>query len=189
MEDSFLEGRYVVVEVPSTKFDGDQDAPATAPVSGNKPTSSLNAPPMKRRVLSDPTNSNLDRKTSINPFKRRGSAYGGYSEPQTRLSVKAQLSDIRRRLSRRLTFIETTRGDSRGRGKTFDSSSSSKSPSTSNNHSPTSPGFRTEGGGGEPAAMRRAVSPILYSPGHILREMSNIKDEESRRVTEMAFLT
>jgi hypothetical protein len=43
-----------------------------------------------------------------------------------------------------------------------------------------------EGEGGE---VRKAVSPILYSRGHILMAASHIKDEESRRVTEMAFLT
>ncbi|CAA7266860.1 unnamed protein product [Cyclocybe aegerita] len=39
-----------------------------------------------------------------------------------------------------------------------------------------------------PPVQRRAVSPVMYNRGSILMETSAIEDEESRQLTEMAFL-
>ncbi|KAF8802498.1 hypothetical protein BYT27DRAFT_7261032 [Phlegmacium glaucopus] len=193
IEDSFLEEQDVVAEVI---FDGTQGV--TAPISGNETKFSLSTPLMKRRVWTDPTNGGLDRKKSMvmNPFRRGNSANGDHSitppgEFPRRLSVKASLSNMRRSvvgtLSRKLTV------ENSGGGKKFDASHLPPSPVLplafgNSRSSYTSPSVRMEEGG-ESLPMRRAVSPMLYSRGHILMEASHIEDEESRRVTEMAFLT
>ena len=185
IEDSFLEKQYVVVEPPSTFEDTDQAAlaPMSAPINGSEPRFTLSTPRMNRRGVTDPTNGNLNRKKSMitNPFKRGLSS--GYEdqlttpssgEPHRRLSVKTSFSNIRRSvvgtLSRRISSPD--RGA--GVGRMNDVA-----------RSPTSLGSTME----EEEEVRKAVSPILYSRGHILMEASHIKDEESRRVTEMAFLT
>jgi len=191
IEDSFLEEQDVGAEVT---LDGNQAA--TTPISGNEMKFSLSAPRMKRKGLTDPTNSGLDRKKSMvmNPFKRGNSAHADHSTtssvvPPRRLSVKASLSNMRRSVVGTLSRKSIAEN---GGGKMFDASHLPPSPilpSTWNNsHSPTSPTFRTEEAG-ELSAIRRAVSPVLYTRGHILMEASHIEDEESRRVTEMAFLT
>lgn len=185
-----LEEQDVVAEVT---IDCHQEATAT---SGNPTRStSLSAPHMKKRGMTDPTNNTLDRKISmiVNSFKRGSSVTGDHSispppsgeQRGRRLSVKASISNMRRSvvgtLSRKSISAENTRGR-----KMFDASHLPPSPVVPSAwRSPTSPGSNTEGG----EAIRRAVSPILYSRGHILLETSNIEDEETRRVTEMAFLT
>lgn len=40
----------------------------------------------------------------------------------------------------------------------------------------------------QPPVVRQAVSPVMYNRGSILAEASAIEDEESRRMTELAFL-
>ena len=186
IEDSFLEERYVVPESSCTTFDG----PPTAPVSGNEPRVSVNTPRITRRGHTDPTNGNLDRKKSMimNPFKLgTSSSHEDHSttpsgERQRRLSLRASLSNMRRSvvgtLSRKPILAENS-----GRGKMFDASHLPPSPTL---RSPTAPGFVTEDG---ESSARRGVSPIVYSRGHILMETNRIEDEESRRMTEMAFLT
>jgi len=52
----------------------------------------------------------------------------------------------------------------------------------------SSRGTQGSGGGGEPATPRVAVSPTMHSRGSILFQTNGIEDEESRRVTEVAFL-
>ena len=189
IEDSFLEEQYVVVE-PASTFDANQTefASMSAPINGSEPGFTLSTPRMNRRGVTDPTNGTLNRKRSmitLNLFKR-GLSSAGYEdqlspssgEPlQRRLSVRTSFSNLRRSvvgtLSRKASSPDRGPG---GGAKTMNDVL----------HSPTSLGSMMEEDEGE---VRRAVSPILYSRGHILMAASHIKDEESRRVTEMAFLT
>jgi len=176
---------------PTSTSDANQAVvpPMSAPISGSEPRITLNTPRMSKRGGSDPTYGVLNRKRSMiltNPFKW-GSSFAGYEDqstttssspepPQRRLSVKSSLSNLRRSvvgtLSRKASL-------DRGVG-------ASKMNDTL--RSPTSLGSMMEEEEGE-GEVRKAVSPILYSRGHILMAASHIKDEESRRVTEMAFLT
>jgi hypothetical protein len=180
IEDSFLEEQYVVVE-PTSTFDVNQAAiiPLSAPISGSEPRFTLSTPRMNKRGVTDPTNGVLNRQKSTitNPFKRGvSSAYEDQLtpsvEPQRRLSVKTSFSSLRRSVVGTLS-----------RKASSPDRASSIFPGI---RSPTSLGSMMEEEEGE---VRKAVSPILYSRGHILREASHIKDEESRRVTEMAFLS
>lgn len=169
IEDSFLEEQYMVVEPCANQA-------ALAPI--------LSTPRMNRRGVTDPTNGILNRKKSmitLNPFKR--SLTSGYGDqltppssgepPQRRLSVKASFSNIRRSVVGTLSRKTSSPDRGAGGGKMMNDASHSL-------------GSMMEEEEGE---VRKAVSPILYSRGHILMEASHIKDEESRRVTEMAFLT
>ena len=188
IEDSFLEEQYLVVK-PTSTVDANQAVvlPMSASISGSEPKFTLNTPRMNKRGGSDPTIGFLNRKRSMiltNPFKR-GSSSAVYEDQSTttpssgeqplqrRLSVKSSLSNLRRSvvgsLSRKTSSLAGGRGDRTLR-------------------SPTSLGSMMEVEEGE-GEVRKAVSPILYSRGHILMEASHIKDAESRRVTEMAFLT
>ena len=189
IEDSFLEEQYVVVE-PTSTFNGNQAAlaPMSAPINGSEPRFTLSTPRMNKRGVTDPTNGNLDRKKSIimNPFKRGLSSDDQSTpsnEPQRRLTVKTSFSNIRRSVVGTLSRKTSSPDRGAGGGKMNDASSPIFSGIL---HSPTSLGSMMEEGEGE---VRKAVSPTLYSRGHILLEASHIKDEESRRVTEMAFLT
>ena len=187
IEDSFLEEQYQ----PTSTFDDDEPVPMTAPIGTSELGFLLSVPRMKKRGLTDPTNGSLDRKKStiMNPFKRGlSSGYGDVSltplvEPTRRPSVKTSLSNMRRTVIGTLSRKSTSPGR-----KVLDASHLPPSPifplPFSKLHSPTSPTYRTEEG-----EIRRAVSPTVYSRGHILMEASHIKDEESRRMTEMAFLT
>ena len=190
IEDTFLEEQYVVVE-PTSTFDGNQAAlaPMSAPINGSEPRFTLSTPRMNKRGVTDPTNGNLNRKKSMitNPFKRGLSS--GYddqltpsSEPQRRLTVKTSFSNIRRSVVGTLSRKTTSPDRGAGGGKMNDTPSPISSGSR---HSPTLLSSTMEEGEGE---VRKAVSPTLYSRGHILMEASHIEDEESRRVTEMAFL-
>ena len=189
IEDSFLEEQYVVVDSASTFDDPNQAAlaPMSAPTNGSEPLRfTLSTPRMNRRGVTDPTNGISRKKSmiSLNPFKRGLSS--GYEdqlttpsgEPQRRLSVKTSFSNMRRSVVGTLYRKTSSPDRGAGGGKTMNDAS----------HSPTYTSLDSmmEEEEGE---VRRAVSPILYSRGHILMEASHIKDEESRRVTEMAFLT
>lgn len=181
IEDSFLEEGYVTVG-PTSPFDGKLAlGPMTAPVNSSEPRFTLNTPRMSKRGVTDPTNGNLNRKKSmiLNPFKRGlSSGYEDQLAPssglQKRLTVKTSLSNMGRSV---VGSLSRRTSPDRG-GKIVDASRQPISPDSS-----TSPSSRTE------EEVRSAVSPIVYSRGHILMEASHIKDEESRRVTEMAFLT
>jgi len=191
--EDLLEEEFLVVG-PTSICDDDHLAalaPKTAPINGSQPRFTLNAPRIIKRGLTDPTNGNLNRKKSMiaNPFKR--AAYDDSSPTPSgelpRLRIKTSFSNITRSvvgtLSRRTSPDHISE---RGKMLLDPSHHLPSSPILSGKmHSPTSPGFSRS----EEGEVRRAVSPILYSPGHILMEASHIKDEESRRVTEMAFLT
>jgi len=192
IEDSFLEEQYLVAKPTSTVVANQAILPPmSALINGSEPRITVNTPRMNKRTGSDPTNGVLNRRGSMmltNLFKRGLSSAGHEDQltttpsgerPQRRLSVKSSFSSLRRSvlgsLSRKTSSID--RGTGRG-GRLMNDTL----------RSPTSLGsmMEEEERDGE---VRRAVSPILYSRGHILREASYIKDEETRRVTEMAFLT
>ena len=188
IEDNFLEEQFLVVG-PTSTLGHDQVPPTTAPINGSEP---LSSPRMKKRVLTDPTNGDMNRNKSIimNPFKRGLNEDHSTTIPgerPRRLSIKRSLSNMHRSVTSSLSRKSVSPD---GKRKMFDASHLPPSPvfplsfrSLHSPRSPTSPGFKTEG------EMRRAVSPTVYSHGHILMEASYIEDEESRRVTEMAFLT
>lgn len=188
IEHGFLEEQYLVVK-PTSTADANQAVvpPMSAPINGSERKFTRNTPRMNKRGGSDPTNGALIRKTSMiltNPFKRNLS-FAGHGDqstttssgelPQRRLSVKTSLSNLRRSVVGSLSLKMSSHDRGAGVGRTNDTL-----------RSPTSLGSMMEEEEGE---VRKAVSPILYSRGHILMEASRIKDEESRRVTEMAFLT
>ncbi|KAF5326892.1 hypothetical protein D9619_004148 [Psilocybe cf. subviscida] len=52
----------------------------------------------------------------------------------------------------------------------------------------SSPQLRRTAVPSSPVQRRTAVEPVMYSRGSILLETANIEDEETRRMTEMAFL-
>ena len=165
VEDSFSE-EYIVVKSTSIS-DGKPMTPINAMFTSN-------ATRMNVRGVTDPTNGNLNRKKSMisNPFKRgltcedQSTSSG---QPQRRLTMKASFSNLGRNVVG--TLSRRTSRDRVG-------AVSRPSPPIFTGISPA-----------EDGEVRRAVSPILYSRGHILMEASHIKDAESRRVTEMAFLT
>ena len=196
MEDSFLEEQYAVVK-PTSIVDANQAVlpPMSAPINRSEPRITIDAPRMNKRGVTDPTSGvKLNRMRSMmttNPFKR-GLSSAGYEDqlttpssgepPQRRLTVRGSLSSLRRSvvgtLYRKPSSIERgTRGGGGG-GKLVND--------TLRSH--PSLGCMMEEGEGE-GEVRQPVSPTLYSRGHILMQASHIKDEESRRVTEMAFCT
>jgi len=192
IEDSFLEEQYLVAKPTSTVVANQTILPPmSALINGSEPRITVNTPRMNKRTGSDPTNGVLNRRGSMmltNLFKRGLSSAGHEDQltttpsgerPQRRLSVKSSFSSLRRgvlgSLSRKTSSID--HGTGRG-GRLMNDTL----------RSPTSLGSMMEEEERE-GEVRRAVSPILYSRGHILREASYIKDEETRRVTEMAFLT
>lgn len=181
IEDSFLEEQCVVVEPTSTFYNQAALVPMSAPIIGSEPSFTLSPPWMNRRGVTDPTNNgNLNRKKStitLNPFKRAGnddqSTLPSSGElPQRRLSAKTSFSNLRRSVVN--TLSRKTSSLDRGTGGKMMSDTCTSLGSTMEE--------REE-------EMRKAVSPILYSRGHILMAASHIEDEETRRVTEMAFLT
>ncbi|TFK40202.1 hypothetical protein BDQ12DRAFT_721665 [Crucibulum laeve] len=169
----------------------------------------LAVPRARPRGLTDPTynsKSKVEKRKSLNPFKRGQALEAPDSENSPkRLSMSASLSNMRRSVvgslsSRPKSTIETGAGS-----KMFDAShlppsptvpasfterSSRSAPSlasgsaSARSRSSSRPGATT----GVGARPRQAVSPTLHSRGSILLETSNIEDEESRRMTELAFL-
>ncbi|KAG6900701.1 hypothetical protein C0993_005013 [Termitomyces sp. T159_Od127] len=147
------------------------------------------------RNFTDPTGFRIHQvepcKSSSYPFKR-------YTDPPLstdstrRLSIRASFNNLRRSLVGTLSRAKTA-----GLDKGFNSPHLLPSPTfpvpgidqagvdqaaclnLSQTQSPACP---------ESRKVRLSVSPTLYSRGTILAETNNIKDEESRRMTELAFL-
>ncbi|KAG5650325.1 hypothetical protein H0H81_012622 [Sphagnurus paluster] len=148
-----------------------------------------------------------ERRKSLNPFKRSQTLSpdpSGGSRNSRRLSMSASLNNMRRSVVGTLTrpSKSPTRPKSE-RQKTFDASHLPPSPTIPNTFvdraasrsppmSPTSPRWgRFTQGSPLPApdfTPRLAVAPMVYSRGSILIETNNIEDEETRRMTELAFL-
>ncbi|KAF5372760.1 hypothetical protein D9615_010100 [Tricholomella constricta] len=153
-----------------------------------------------------------ERRKSLNPFQRSQTLSpdpSSDSKPNSsrRLSMSASISNMRRSvvgtLSRSIKPIAPKAEQD------FDASHLPPSPTIPNSFanqdkvprspgpvlmSPTSPKWTTRFAQGQahPISLelkaRQAVSPTLYSRGSILVQTNNIEDEETRRMTELAFL-
>jgi hypothetical protein len=178
----------VVEESPSMEF-GELDEKSenlviSCVVSPQSTTASVPRGPGRRpkRGLTDPT-ANIDRRKSLNPFKRGQtvasdavSSTAG-AAPQRRLSMAVSLSNMRR------SVVGTLGG---GSAKKFNATHLPPSPTLSGRFA----GSRASAAGSPPPTprTRQAVAPVMYNRGSILLETAGIEDEESRRMTELAFL-
>ncbi|KAF8150715.1 hypothetical protein B0H34DRAFT_801647 [Crassisporium funariophilum] len=142
---------------------------------------------MKKRGVTDPA-ANVDRRKSLNPFKRgqtEASENNSDSTPKRMSSVGSSLANMRRSVVGTLSKKSMGGGGDvhHGSGKMFNASHLPPSPTM-----PMSPvGSRVAATRRQPV-IRQAVAPTVYSRGSILLEASNIEDDETRRMTEMAFL-
>ena len=91
------------------------------------------------------------------------------------------------------TTLEVTPEVGRKRSKNFDASHLPPSPTVPNAPTSLAPSsFRGTGrpsNGGLRAPPRQAVAPTMHSHGTIVHQTNFIEDDESRRLSEMAFLT
>ena len=91
------------------------------------------------------------------------------------------------------TTLEVTPEVGRKRSKNFDASHLPPSPTVPNAPASLAPSsFRGTGrpsNGGLRAPPRQAVAPTMHSHGTIVHQTNFIEDDESRRLSEMAFLT
>lgn len=140
-----------------------------------------------------PTTARAD-KSSKDPVKR-----GQTLDPSTTVAAKKRLSvlsSVRRSVIGSLSRTKTSFNS--GSQKTSNVSHLPPSPSVplsfaeqARKYSPTVllfPGPRHSEFGSVPPISRVAAAPTIHSQGSILHQMKNIKDEETRRVTELAFL-
>lgn len=159
---------------------------------------SADLPKARPRNLTDPTYLRIHqiepRKSSFYPFRRFTDPPPNTNSPR-RLSVRASLNNLRRSLVGTLSHAKSAGlGVRTDEGfipphlppsPTFpavDINQAGVSPATGLRLSPTQ--YQES-----PELKRRvSVSPILYSRGTIVEETNNIEDEESRRMTELAFL-
>ncbi|KAF9466593.1 hypothetical protein BDZ94DRAFT_1233818 [Collybia nuda] len=150
-----------------------------------------------------PPKEGVNRRKSINPFKRSqtlepSNAPGSLTR---RLSMAASINNIRRSVVGSLTRPKSSINTGPSVHKAFDASHLPPSPTIptaflEEGRSPTSPisptrTFFSSSRSPVPetsAQPRQAVSPVIHSRGTILQETNNIEDEESRRMTELAFL-
>lgn len=173
--------------------------PSTIEVEDDDQQDTAAALRTRSRGLTDlsPNPSTPERRKSMNPF-RRAHTTDSPNSPTTAPAAKSRsmatsINNIRRSVVGSLSRPKSTHNA----GKTFNASHLPPSPtipssfaeqaSRSPLSSPTQPRFLNPVA---PAAvkLRQAVSPTLYSRGTILAETSHIEDEESRRMTELAFL-
>ncbi|PPQ64563.1 hypothetical protein CVT26_001961 [Gymnopilus dilepis] len=193
---------------------GSKNAAPSSPRSPPPPSSQGTAPlrPQRRNVTDPATTSasTVDRRKSFNPFKRGQTIdVPPSSEPQRRLSVAKSLNNLRRSVVGTLsskplpkTSEEPELGGSapspappsapRTRGrveKKFDASHLPASPTIPSAYARPRPSDVSGSRSPPPTpGMRRAVSPVIYHRGSILLETAGIEDEETRRMTELAFL-
>ncbi|KAG6837391.1 hypothetical protein H0H93_010550 [Arthromyces matolae] len=167
-------------------------------------TGSTDLPKPSTRSLTDPeatVKSAELRKSSFKVFKRSTDPLPPRSPPPRRLSVGASLSNIRRSIVGTLSGKPTTGPNVRANKSGFDASRLPPSPRipstfvearTSPIPSPKSPSpfflQQQERPLSPEATIRIPVSPNFYSTGSIASAANKITDEESRRVTELAFL-
>ncbi|KAG6902836.1 hypothetical protein C0995_010721 [Termitomyces sp. Mi166 len=157
-------------------------------------------PKERVRNFTDPGSGGLKepRKMSFNPFKRSADSPPNNTLPR-RLSMGASLNNMRRSLAG--TFSRTKVAElvvSAEKGCDVSHLPPSPTPSAASADqvgvSPVaspklSPTFLQQQRQASPELkLRASVSPTLYSRGTIVAETNNIEDEESRRVTELAFL-
>lgn len=134
----------------------------------------------------------LSRKKSLNPFKRSRTPDPSDSQTKKVNMLRSVVGTLSRPKAKPKTPLNITAPK-----RTFDASHLPASPVSPKSFgrqqtSPTSPTLRTSVFAARTSAeaphTRLAVSPTLYSRGSILMETNGIEDEETRRMTELAFL-
>jgi len=166
--------------------------PSSAEKRDEQPSAS---PEVRQGQTPTPSPSVVDNKQSTNPVKRGQSLDPSSSVvAKNRLSV---LSSIRRSVVGSISRSKSAFiiGENK---KTFNASHLPPSPTLpasfaeqARKFSPTRslfPSPRDSDAGSIQSVSRVAAAPMIYSRGGILNEVKNIKDEETRRVTELAFL-
>lgn len=146
----------------------------------------ISRPVRARRQTTDPSGlRKSEARKSFNPFKRGQTIDNAPpDQPPRRLAMSASLSNMRRSVVSSLSRPKSTLEFSGQLSpKNFDAS-----------YLPPSPTLSAQGEAGRPGAMtgavprpRQAVDPVLHSRGSIMLQTNFIEDEESRRMTEMAF--
>ena len=169
--------------------------PCSAEKGDEQPSTSPQVRPGQTPTLSPPSVGKVEQQKSTSPVKR-----GQTLDPSTSVVAKnrlSMLSNIRRSVVGSLSRSRTvfTAGEKK---KTFEASDLPRSPTVptsfaeqAKKFSPTRSLFlspRRSDVESIPSVTRVAAAPIIYSEGSILDEVKNIKDEEIRRVTELAFL-
>lgn len=152
----------------------------------------------------------VERKRSMNPFKRAGTVSGAHGKdatdagespaaaaPRRRLTMGTSsfsMSNIRRSVVGSLSGRPANIGTQR-RAKTFDASHLPPSPTSPVPRASTGTRASSSVGGRTmpvtPVSPTRARQPqqvVMYNRGSILLETAGIEDEETRRMTELAFL-
>ncbi|KAF9000652.1 hypothetical protein BDQ17DRAFT_1327605 [Cyathus striatus] len=154
---------------------------------------------LNSRGLTDPlpTAAKLEKRKTLNPFKRGQSLQPPISsdgQAPKRLSVSASLSNLRRSVVGTVSRPKSTI-DVGASSKMFNASHLPPSPTSptglsdrSSNSAPSVTSSRSGGTTGVGRRPRQAIQPTLHSRGSILLETAAIEDEESRRMTELAFL-
>lgn len=164
-------------------------------------------PPAVPRLRAPTANKKGDRRKSLGIFKRDDDANG---MPTKRISVSASFGNLRRSV---VGTINSSGSSSSNRQSTYSGDSSLSSfDATHLPPSPTLPASFSSGAsagglsssssaptrlrpqknhGPPPVSVRprQALSPTMHSRGSILIEAGSIEDDESRRLSEMAFLT
>jgi len=148
--------------------------------------------------LSPATAAKADHQKTKNPVKR-----GQTLDPSNAVAAKerlSMLSSVRRSVVGSFRRSKSTLNMGRNQ-KTFNASHLPPSPTIATSFgeyarkslsSPTRslfPSPRPSDVGSVSSRPRLGVAPTLHSRGSILVQMNNIEDEETRRVTELAFLT
>ena len=127
-----------------------------------------------------PANAKMERKKSINIFKRGQtlgpSSAGPSSYNPNKLSVSTSLGNLRRSVVGSLSRPKSISPVNRRAPTKFHASHLPSSPT----RFATSPGVM--------ARPRQPLSPTIYSHGSIVLEANEIEDDESRRLSELAFL-
>ena len=127
-----------------------------------------------------PANAKMERKKSINIFKRGQtlgpSSAGPSSFNPNKLSVSTSLGNLRRSVVGSLSRPKSISPVNRRAPTKFHASHLPSSPT----RFATSPGVM--------ARPRQPLSPTIYSHGSIVLEANEIEDDESRRLSELAFL-
>jgi hypothetical protein len=156
----------------------------------------VSSPRTQRRGLTHPTHVKPDRRKSLNPFKRtQGELDNSDKVSVSKRSVASSFSSMRRSvvgtLSRKANLeinVNGLKGSNASHLPPSPTVDRSQSPVPT---SPRSPSFLNRSRSPAPSSptfQRQAVAPIMYNRGSILLQTCNIEDEESRRMTELAFL-
>jgi hypothetical protein len=185
VEDTPAEPEVVPKAIPS---------PPSPVLENNSPILAVpSQPPLltrRGRGLTDP--GRQGKRKLFNPFKRDQSLGGEESNGISRkISVASSLGNLRRVASNftkpRLSFDAGSMAPSTlsGKAKTFDASHLPPSPTVPSHLINTGPSLT---GMDLRPPNRRPLGPTLHSRASIMKEMNAIKDDEVRRMTEVAFL-